>query len=45
MDEEVQDDAPSAPNLDKMAEVYIKIRDAKDLLTSKYKAEYAELDA
>ena len=45
MDEEVQGDAPSAPNLDKMAEVYIKIRDAKDLLTSKYKAEYAELDA
>jgi hypothetical protein len=45
MDEEVQGDAPVAPNLDKMAEVYIKIRDAKDLLTNKYKAEYAELDA
>ena len=31
-------------NLDKMTRVYLKIRDAKDELTAKYKADVAELD-
>jgi hypothetical protein len=45
MDETVQDDAPVAPNLDKMAAVYLKIRDAKDALTNEYKKAAADFDA
>lgn len=48
MDIEVQDEVtsvlPDIP-LDKLAKVYIKIRDARDDLTTKYKAAYAELEA
>jgi hypothetical protein len=42
---EVQDEVTtSSLPLDKLAAIYIKIRDAKDTLTSKYKAEYANLE-
>lgn len=34
---------PDVP-LDKLAMIYIKIRDARDDLTTRYKAEYAELE-
>jgi len=42
---EVQDEVttPSVP-LDKLTAIYIKMRDAKDTLTSKYKAEYADIE-
>jgi len=40
---EVQGEQPSLP-LDKLAAVYIKIRDAKDTLTSDYKKQYATLE-
>jgi len=43
MNEEVQ--AEPSVSVDKLAEAYIKIRDAKDMLTGKYKAECAEMDA
>lgn len=42
--EQVQGEASSNHNLDKLAEVYIKIRDAKDALTDKHKKEVAALD-
>jgi hypothetical protein len=42
MDLEVQDGVTST-NLDKLTKIYIKIRDAKEKLTSEYKAKYAEL--
>ena len=42
---EVQDEVTtSSLPLDKLAAIYIRIRDAKDTLTSKYKAEYANLE-
>jgi len=43
---EVQDEvtSPSLP-LDKLAAIYIKIRDAKDKLTADYKEQYADLEA
>ena len=43
---EVQDEvtSPSLP-LDKLAAIYIKIRDAKDKLTADYKEQYANLEA
>ena len=44
VNEEVQGEAPSTPNLDGLAKVYLKIRDAKDALTSQYKQQVAELD-
>ena len=40
---EVQGEQPSLP-LDKLAAIYIKIRDAKDTLTSDYKKQYANLE-
>ena len=40
---EVQGEQPSLP-LDKLAAIYIKIRDAKDTLTSDYKKQYATLE-
>ena len=42
---EVQDEvtSPSLP-LDKLAAIYIKIRDAKDKLTADYKQQYADLE-
>ena len=45
MDElEVQDGATSSVPLDKLAGIYIKIRDAKDKLTADYKKQYADLE-
>lgn len=43
---EVQDEvtSPSLP-LDKLAAIYLKIRDAKDKLTADYKEQYANLEA
>jgi hypothetical protein len=47
MDIEVQDEVtsvlPDIP-LDKLAKIYIKIRDARDALTANYKTAYAELE-
>jgi hypothetical protein len=40
---EVQGDQSSLP-LDKLAAIYIKIRDAKDKLTADYKQQYANLE-
>ena len=40
---EVQGEQPSLP-LDKLAAIYIKIRDAKDTLTSDYKKQYASFE-
>jgi len=40
---EVQGDQSSLP-LDKLAAIYIKIRDAKDKLTADYKQQYADLE-
>ncbi len=47
MDAEVQDEVtPVRPDisLDKLTMIYIKIRDARDALTAKYKADHAELE-
>ena len=44
MNAEVQDEVTSIP-LDKLTMIYIKIRDARDNLTAKYKADHAELEA
>ena len=33
-----------SPDMDKLTQIYLKIRDAKDALTSKYKQDVAELD-
>jgi hypothetical protein len=42
---EVQDEVTTSPlPLDKLAAIYIKIRDAKDKLTSDYKQQYANLE-
>ena len=40
---EVQGEQPSLP-LDKLAAIYIKIRDAKDTLTTDYKKQYASFE-
>ena len=44
MNAEVQDGVTSIP-LDKLTMIYIRIRDARDALTAKYKADYAELES
>ena len=45
MDDAVQDEVTtSSIPLDKLTAIYIKMRDAKDTLTSKYKAEYADIE-
>lgn len=44
MNEAVQDDLPVNPTLDKLTQVYLKIRDAKDTLTSTYKQQCADLE-
>ena len=44
MDEEVQEEVTSAPDLNKLTKVYLRIRDARDALTAQYKKEYAELE-
>jgi hypothetical protein len=45
MDEIVQEEATSAPDLNNLTKVYLRIRDARDALTAQYKKEHAELDA
>ena len=45
MDEEVQEEVTSAPDLNNLTKIYLKIRDARDDLTAKYKKEHAELEA
>jgi hypothetical protein len=45
MDEEVQEEVTSAPDLNNLTKVYLRIRDARDALTAQYKKEHAELDA
>ena len=44
MDEEVQEEVTSAPDLNNLTKVYLRIRDARDALTAQYKKEYAELE-
>jgi hypothetical protein len=44
MDEDVQGEAPSTQDLDKLTKVYIKIRDARDQLESDHKKRIAELE-
>jgi hypothetical protein len=44
MDETVREDSPPNPTLDKLTQVYLKIRDAKDALTSQYKQQCADLE-
>ena len=41
MNEAVQEDSTPNPTLDKLTQVYLKIRDAKDTLTSAYKQQCA----
>lgn len=44
MNEKVQEDSPPNPTLDKLTQVYLKIRDAKDTLTAQYKQQCADLE-
>ena len=44
VNEEVQGDAPSTPSIDRLTQVYIKMRDAKEELTAKYKKSVAVID-
>jgi hypothetical protein len=44
MDEEVQEEVTSAPDLNNLTKIYLRIRDARDALTAQYKKEYAELE-
>ena len=44
MDETVREDSTPNPTLDKLTQVYLKIRDAKDALTSQYKQQCADLE-
>lgn len=44
MDDTVQGEAPSTPNLDELTKVYIKIRDARDQLESDHKKRVEELE-
>ena len=44
MNETVQEDSTPNPTLDKLTQVYLKIRDAKDTLTSAYKQQCADLE-
>ena len=45
MDEEVQEEVTSAPDLNNLTKIYLRIRDARDALTAQYKKEHAELEA
>ena len=44
MNEAVQEDSTPNPTLDKLTQVYLKIRDAKDTLTTQYKQQCADLE-
>jgi hypothetical protein len=44
MDEAVQEVVTSTPDLNSLTKVYLRIRDARDDLTAKYKKEHAELE-
>lgn len=44
MSDEVENEATASPNLEQLTGVYLKIRDAKDALTAKYKEEVAGLE-
>lgn len=44
MNEAVQEDSTPNPTLDKLTQVYLKIRDAKDTLTAQYKQQCADLE-
>jgi hypothetical protein len=45
MDEAVQEVVTSTPDLNNLTKIYLRIRDARDDLTAKYKKEHAELEA
>jgi hypothetical protein len=44
MSEEVEDSDVQSPDMDKLTRAYLAIRDAKEVLTDKYKQQVAELD-
>ena len=44
MNEEVQDEVTSTPDLNNLTKIYLRIRDARDMLTAQYKKEFAELE-
>jgi hypothetical protein len=44
MSEEVEDSDVQSPDMDKLTRAYLAIRDAKEVLTDKYKQQIAELD-
>ena len=44
MSEEVEDSEVQSPDMDKLTRAYLAIRDAKEVLTDKYKQQVAELD-
>ena len=44
MDEAVQEVVTSTPDLNNLTKIYLRIRDARDDLTAKYKKEHAELE-
>ena len=44
MSDELENEATASPDLNQLTSVYLKIRDAKDALTTKYKEEAAGLE-
>ena len=44
MSDEVEQETAASPNLEQLTSVYLKIRDAKDALTTKYKEDIADLE-
>lgn len=44
MSDELEQEVEASPDLDKLTSVYLKIRDAKDALTAKFKQDVAGLD-
>ena len=45
MSDELEQEVEASPDLDKLTSVYLKIRDAKDDVTARYKEEVAGLEA
>lgn len=44
MNEEVQEEIVSPPDLNNLTKIYLRIRDARDMLTAQYKKEHAEFE-
>ena len=45
MSDELENEVAAPPALDQLTKIYLRIRDAKDVLTEKYKEEVAGLEA